>query len=72
MKKKKIKVKEANLLNLNSSKAKKILKWKNILSFKETVKMTAFWYLKYFKKQDINMITSNQIEDYLKKLKKIY
>tara|TARA_S200000501_G_scaffold373648_1_gene421244 strand:+ start:955 stop:2043 length:1089 start_codon:yes stop_codon:yes gene_type:complete len=69
--KKKIRVKEANLLNLNSSKAKKILKWKNILSFKETVKMTASWYLKYFKKKDMNIVTNNQIEDYLIKLKKI-
>jgi CDP-glucose 4,6-dehydratase len=69
--KKKTKIKEANLLNLNSSKAKKILKWKNILSFDETVKMTASWYQKYFEKVDMNIITNNQIRNYLIKLNNI-
>ena len=67
----KIKVKEAGLLNLNSFKTKRILKWKNILSFYDTVKMTASWYQKYFDKEDMSKITSNQIREYVKKLKKI-
>ena len=41
--------KEAKLLHLNCSKAKKILKWKSILNFKETIKMVANWYEYYHK-----------------------
>ena len=69
--KQKIKLKEANLLNLNSNKAKKILKWKNILSFNETVKMTASWYEDYFHNKDMKKISRNQIKYYLTKLKNI-
>jgi hypothetical protein len=43
----------AGLLNLNSNKTFKILKWKNILNFAETVEMTAEWYNKYFKNNDV-------------------
>ena len=39
---------ESNLLKLNCSKAKKILKWSTILSFKETSKLTSLWYKRYY------------------------
>ena len=68
--KQKKKVKEANLLNLNSSKATKVLKWKNIMTFDETVKMTASWYEKFFEKKDMKKVTHQQIETYFLKLKK--
>ncbi len=68
--KNKKKVHEAGLLNLNSSKAFKILKWKNILNFDETVKMTAEWYSRYFKKEDVKEITLDQINSYQIKLKR--
>ena len=66
----KTKVKEAGLLNLDSNKTKRILQWKNILSFNETIKMTASWYQSFFNKQNMNLITSNQIKVYQLKLKK--
>ncbi len=69
--KKKLKVKEANLLNLNSSKVQKIIKWRNILSFSETVRMTASWYQKYLRKEDISRLTTDQIKFYVSKLKKV-
>ena len=47
------------------------LKWKNILSFDDTVKMTASWYQKYFDKEDMSKITNDQIKEYVSKLKKI-
>jgi CDP-glucose 4,6-dehydratase len=64
------KVHEAGLLNLNSNKTFKILKWKNILNFAETVEMTAEWYNKYFKNNDVREISLKQINQYQIKLKK--
>ena len=68
--KNKKKVHEAGLLNLNSNKAFKILKWKNILNFDETVQMTAEWYSRYLKKEDVKEITLNQINNYQIQLKR--
>tara|TARA_B100001939_G_scaffold244227_1_gene211641 strand:- start:302 stop:1402 length:1101 start_codon:yes stop_codon:yes gene_type:complete len=45
---------ESNLLKLNSNKAKKILKYSNILSFHKTVSLTAEWYNAYYEKK-VNM-----------------
>ena len=39
---------ESNLLKLNSNKSKRILKWKCILSFKETISMIAEWYKNFY------------------------
>tara|TARA_B100000579_G_scaffold82656_1_gene64415 strand:+ start:413 stop:1516 length:1104 start_codon:yes stop_codon:yes gene_type:complete len=62
---------ESNLLKLNSNKAKKILKWKCILSFKETIRMIAEWYRNfYFKKKDSYQVSLNQITKYEQLLKK--
>lgn len=71
MKKRKIKgFYESNLLKLNSNKAKKILKWKCILSFNETVNMIAEWYINFYYKKNKNYkISFQQIKKYEKLLK---
>ena len=53
-------------------KAKKILKWKSILSFKQTAHLTSNWY-KYFysKKQNIEDISILQLNYFNKLMKKI-
>ena len=58
------KFRESNLLKLNSTKAKKKLKWTNKLSFNETIKMTAEWYRMYYKKKNMISFTSNQIKEF--------
>ena len=61
--------KESVLLKLNSTKAKKILKWKTSLSLKETLVLTLDWYKNYYiKKKEI--ITFQQIKQYKNKLNK--
>ena len=64
------KIHEAGLLNLNSNKTFKRLKWKNILNFEETIKMTAEWYSSYLQNQNINKTTINQLKIYKNKLNK--
>ena len=62
---------ESNMLKLNSNKAKTQLKWKCILSFKETIAMTVDWYKSYYSKPKKVYETSfNQIKEYEKLLKK--
>ena len=62
---------ESELLRLNCNKAKKILKWKNILKFSETVEMVASWYRSYYDHpKHIDKITRKQIIEYEKLLKK--
>ena len=54
---------ESNLLKLNSNKAKKLLKYCNILSFYETVSLTAEWYNTYYeKKLDMYSYSIDQIK----------
>ena len=64
------KIKEAQILNLNSSLALKYLKWKPILNINKTIKLTSEWYsfLKYNK--NISEISNSQIKTYLKSLKR--
>ena len=62
---------ESTLLKINSYKAKQKIKWKCILTFKETILMVVNWY----KKNDINSksiykTTINQIKDYEKLIRK--
>tara|TARA_Y100001970_G_scaffold241393_1_gene304939 strand:+ start:841 stop:1935 length:1095 start_codon:yes stop_codon:yes gene_type:complete len=65
------KFQESNLLKLNSNKAKKILKWRSILSFKEAINMSALWYKNfYLKSKKMDEISLNQIKEYEKLLKK--
>ena len=60
--------KESVLLKLNSNKANKILKWKTILSFKESLTYTLNWYKDFYSKKS-KLITFEQIKSYKKKLK---
>ena len=63
-------LKESTLLKLNSQKARKILKWKSILTFKENIFLVADWYKNfYLKPKQINKITEGQISKYLQLLK---
>lgn len=61
---------EAKLLMLDSTKAKKLLNWKTILSFEEAVSETISWYTAFNEKNvDMNKFTLSQIENYSKKIK---
>ena len=62
---------ESKLLKLDSSKARKKLKWVPKINFNETVKMTASWYKNFYakKKSSIYDFSLKQIEDYTKKIK---
>lgn len=62
-----IEFKETNILKLDSSKAKTILKWKPIWNFNETLSETINWYREYY----INslVITKTQIYQYAEKAK---
>ena len=64
------KVYESNLLKLNSSKAKSILKWSCNLNFKETIFLVTDWY-KYYYLNNKNMYdySLKQIKLYCKKIR---
>ena len=64
---KKLNDKESNLLSLNINKAFKKLNWRPVLSFNESIRLTAEWYLAYFNNEDLANITQNQIKYYYKK-----
>lgn len=57
---------ESKRLNLSSLKAKRELKWKSILSQKNTISYTCNWYLSYFKKLDMKIYSINQIKNFYK------
>ena len=57
-------------MNLNSNKSFKILKWRNILNFNDTLKMTAEWYKEYFRKKKVEDFSLRQIKIYKDKLRK--
>ena len=61
---------ESNLLKLNSSKAKSILKWSCNLNFKETIYFVTDWY-KYYYINNKNMynFSLKQIDSYYKKIR---
>ena len=69
--KKKIKVRfkktqfyESKALELDSSKAKKYLNWKPLLSQTQAINLTADWYSDYLEKKEIYKITNFQIKKY--------
>ena len=65
IKKKSKKFKEAKLLRLNSNKARKILKWKCVLSFNQSIDMTLNWYENYyFNRKNSKDYSVKQILDY--------
>ncbi len=57
---------EANILLLDSGKAKEFLGWKQALNFKKTVDMTTSWY-KNYQTKDMYEFCKLQISDYTKK-----
>ena len=60
--------KESKLLKLNSSKARKKLKWLNRLSFSETIEMTSRWYEMFYNKRNMVEFTLNQIKEFENRL----
>ncbi len=62
--------KESKLLQLNSNKSKKILKWNCILSSRHTIKLVTHWYKNFYNKKDLENITKYQIKTYEDLLRK--
>lgn len=58
---------ESKFLSLNIQKAKKELGWEPKLNLKETVKLTVDWYTEYFKQENIENFTQDQIQFFLDK-----
>lgn len=59
--------KESTLLKLNCDKALSYLRWHAVLSFGETVEMTANWYKVFYNgEKNIYGVTVKQIEEYTK------
>ena len=59
---------EANLLKLDSTKAKNELKWLPRLSLAEGIKLTAEWYQGFNDQTDLVELTKTQIEFYYQRL----
>jgi len=57
---------EANLLQLDNKKAKKILKWENKLTLRETINLVSEWYISYYYKKK-KILTKDQINYFMKK-----
>ena len=56
---------ESGLLKLNCDKAQHHLRWRAVLGFEETVRLTAEWYRAYYEgHQDIGAVTRAQIQAY--------
>ncbi len=61
---------ESGLLKLNCDKALHYLDWYAVLSFQETVALTASWYKAYYEDPtSIRLITDKQISEYSNRLK---
>ena len=59
--------KEANLLMLNTIKARKKIKWKSVLKFEESIFLVIDWYKNFYSKtNNPYQLTINQIEKYKK------
>ena len=59
---------EANLLKLNISKSKEQLGWEPRWSLDKALEMTCQWYDAYMRKESIEVIMLNQINEYTKKI----
>ena len=59
---------EEKLLRLDISKARQKLKWKPILNFTESVKMTVDWYKLYLENEDMFTFSLRQINEYENRL----
>jgi CDP-glucose 4,6-dehydratase len=62
------KLHEANLLQLDCTKAKTLLQWKPIWTLEETVKVTTNWYKVYYENKSLN--THKDLEQYIADAKK--
>ena len=62
--KKNLRLKEAQLLSLDISKAKKELNWEPRLSLDECIALTSNWYINYISGESSEGITEEQIEFY--------
>lgn len=58
---------EADLLKLDSAKAKNILNWRPKLNLDESIRLTIEWYQAFKDKEDLTKVTARQIEFYLSK-----
>ena len=57
---------ESKLLHLNSSKAKKMIKWKPVLDLNKTIFFTITWYKRYFEQRsNIYKFSIEQIHNFL-------
>ncbi|WP_246206909.1 CDP-glucose 4,6-dehydratase [Methylocystis heyeri] len=56
---------EANLLRLDTARARELLGWSPLLDFGETVEWTARWYRALADRRDIRETTFNQVDAYL-------
>jgi CDP-glucose 4,6-dehydratase len=56
---------EANLLRLDTAKARELLRWSPMLDFAETVRWTAHWYRALAEGEDAERITAAQVNAYL-------
>ena len=66
--KKSYKISEHHNLQLDITKAKKILKWKPIYDFNSSIKTTVEWYFRVFEnKENPQKVTDYQIEQYMNK-----
>ena len=54
------------ILNINSQKALKKLKWKPKLTINQSVNLTVDWYRTFKKKGNLFKLTENQIKNYFK------
>lgn len=64
--------KESLFLKVSCDKAMKYLDWNAVLSFSDTIKMAAQWYVEYYKKENRDMLgfTISQIEHYIAEARK--
>ncbi len=58
---------EKKYLFLNSKKINQKIKWKSKLNIKETIGLTADWYVEYLNKNNLEKKTISQISNYLNK-----
>ena len=59
---------EARILRLDCSKAQRDLGWRSLLTFEETVQLTAEWYLAWSEGSDNYAVTTRQIAEYTERL----
>jgi CDP-glucose 4,6-dehydratase len=57
---------EANLLKLDSSKARQLLGWKPQWMLEESLKSTVSWYKDFLRQEDMLKVTFRQIDSYVK------